>query len=495
MPDSQGAPSRPKTATLSRHWNLAVLAAAGFATAIGTTATSEAVAHPKAEAAPAIPVGSGAPGGASPKGDEDTGEAEGHDDRGNHDKESKGNHGKGGHGDRSDHDEFSGHHYGEATRYVECDPNDLVAVLADLNSERGGEVVLAKDCTYTLTSNLDGNGLPEITQPISIRGNGATIQRAANADQFRLFEVGTGGDLKLRHLTLTRGTTAPGEDGAAVNVHASGRLDLDHVTITRNSVDNPENNEDAGGIYNEGVTTIRNSTLSKNTGQDAPALLSFGGKVEITGSKITGNVSDPTGYAALYNELGTLTIKKSLVSYNYAYTGGGLYNYSGTSRVEQSVFEYNHGDYGAGIGHGEGTLTVRDSTVAYNTAISGGGGGLHLGDSAALENTKIYGNVATDSDGGGAYVSTGDDAPVVFRDSKIHDNQAPGNGFSGGGIYVDSGTVNLTDTKVTGNISDEPAGGVHNLGTVTTNGKVRIVDNVPTNCQATGTNTVPNCFG
>ncbi|WP_338677649.1 right-handed parallel beta-helix repeat-containing protein [Streptomyces sp. SCSIO 30461] len=480
---------RSVTAVLSRHWKLAVLAAAGFATVAATT-TFAAVSH-RETAAGARQATAPVDGKGLPAGGGDSG-GKGGEGKGDHGKGGKGGHDKGGKGDDKKHGHKYGRHGDRDGTHVECDPNALVAALVGLNAKRGGELVLAKDCLYTLTANQDDNGLPEITQPITIHGNGATIQRAANGDDFRIFDVGVGGDLKLSHLTITRGKLGNGE-GGGIRVAAAGRLDLDHVTLDRNSTD--LGNSDGGAVYNEGITTIRHSTLNKNTSEDGAAVYNQEGKLEITDSKITGNINDPNdGYAALFNDGGTIKVKKSLLSYNYGYFGGALYNASGVSEVEKSALTYNFAYYGGGI-YTDDPLYVRDSTIAYNTASTDGGGGLNLNDAAVIDNTKIYGNAVTDFYGGGVYVATNDANPVVFRNSKIHDNQAPGNGYSGGGIYIGNGTVNLTDTKVTGNISDDEAGGVHNEGTVTTNGKVRIIDNVPTNCQATGTNPVPNCFG
>ncbi|MFD5424872.1 right-handed parallel beta-helix repeat-containing protein [Streptomyces sp. NPDC127084] len=473
-------------AVLSRHWKSAVLTAAGFATVVATTTivTATDSEEPAPQAATALADGKGAEGGAARgKGDEGKGGSDGADG------------GKGG-DDKSGHDKYAHHDDPEAT-HVECDPNSLISALVDLNSDTGGVLVLAKDCTYTLTANEGGNGLPEITQPITIHGNGAVIQRAANADNFRFFEIAAGGDLKLRHLTLTRGKAAPDESGGALYVHASGRLDLDCVTVTRNTVDNATaNDEDGAGIYTEGVVTIHNSTLSKNVSDDGPAVFNVGGKLEIYKSRITGNVSDiEDGFAAIYNQDGSVKISRSLIDHNHAYEGGGVYS-SGTTEVEDSGVLYNRSSWGGGIYQEFGTLSVRGSTVAYNTASENNGGGLHLADSATIEGSRIHANVATASNGGGVFTNLADDETVSIRDTAITGNQAPGNESSGGGIYVgEDDRIRLTDVKVTGNISDLEAGGVHNLGTVTTAGKVRIIDNVPTNCEALGTNPVPNCFG
>ncbi|MFD7614362.1 hypothetical protein [Streptomyces sp. NPDC059828] len=486
--------SRAKTAALSRHWKVAVLAAAGFATMVGGGGTAVAAYTDSAEAKPAAAAkddeqsdsrSTGSLGGkgrgSGAKGDEDKGrDSDGH-DRAKWD----------GHDDDHGHGSREGNH--EKTRSVECDPDDLILAITEADDATGpGRLELAKKCTYTLTAHLDGNGLPAITQPITIIGNGATITRAANADDFRIFEVEAGGDLRLRNLTVTRGK-ADEDDGGAVNVRPAGRLDLENVTLENNTVSDVSSYE-GGGVYNEGITAIRDSTLDTNFGTEGAAVSSYYGKADISRTKITGNVSD--GYAAIVNEYGTTRISESYLSYNYGFYGGALDNYGGVTEVEKSALTYNVGYYGGGIYNQYGSLYLRQSTVKANTATDGGGGGLNLTTSAVIEDSKIVDNTATNSNGGGLSIELDDDElGVAIRDSKITGNQAPGNDANGGGIFVDvNSLVTLTDSKVTGNISDEPAGGVHNDGTVVANGKVKIIDNVPTNCDGS-TNPVPNCFG
>ncbi|MGW7370099.1 hypothetical protein ACWGI8_43435 [Streptomyces sp. NPDC054841] len=403
----------------------------------------------------------------------------------------KGSGGQDGYGD----DQGSGSYEGEDGKVtdVECDPDHLISAIVQANELEGpSHLRLAEKCTYTLTATEDGNGLPKITQPITIDGNDATIARAANATQFRIFEVGSGGDLKLRNLTITRGKTND-DDGGGINVNAAGRLDLDSVTLENNTVSDLEN-YDGGAIYNEGITTVRDSTLDKNSAEDGSTIYNSYGKLEITNTKVTGSISDnDDGYAAIYNDGGTTKIKKSYLAYNYGYSGGALYNSSGVSEVEKSTIAHNYAYYGGGIYSGD-SLYVRDSTIKNNTAVDGGGGGINAYDFAVIEDSKITDNAATLSNGGGIYVDAFNE--VAIRDSKVAGNRAPGNGFSGGGIFTNIfSTLTLTDSKVKDNTSDEPAGGIENRGTVVTKGKVKIIDNVPTNCDSPTSNPVPSCFG
>lgn len=81
----------------------------------------------------------------------------------------------------------------DRTRQVPCDSDKLIQAITFANNDDGGVLELAKGCTYTLTRNQDGNGLPVITQPITLKGEHTTIGREATADYFRILNVGAAG--------------------------------------------------------------------------------------------------------------------------------------------------------------------------------------------------------------------------------------------------------------------------------------------------------------
>ncbi|MFE0270737.1 hypothetical protein ACFWZY_01145 [Streptomyces sp. NPDC058992] len=514
----------------------AVAAAAGFAAVVGTTTIAAAVQagadETNARAAVAEDKADGdEEKGYAPEGDEGGGRDAGDDGSGGRDAggEVSGEHekadgegyggrdaGDDGSGGRDAGGEVSGEHEkadgdqekadGEGTgrhgeRNVECDPNDLIAAIVDLNQNSGGSLRLAKQCTYTLTANQDGNGLPEIIQPISIHGNGSTIQRAANTDQFRFFQVGAGGDLKLSHLFLTRGKSAPDENGGAILVDPAGRLHLEMVALDRNTVDSidDEDGDDGGAVYNAGITNVVKSTFEGNSADEGSAIYNGNGKLKVDSAKFYRNIGDD---GAIENVGGTSTIVNSDIRYNI---GGGVESDGGVTEVEKSVIAFNTDDgTGGGIDHEAGGLHVRGTHIHDNTAATNGGG-LQVDDETVIEDSEITGNTAlggndfVDGRGGGIDILPDQEVEaeveVAIRNTKIAGNQVPGDGGRGGGIFVNQfGRLVLTDSKVTKNISDEPAGGVDNEGTVVTHGKVRIIDNVPTNCEGS-TNPVPNCFG
>ena len=89
---------------------------------------------------------------------------------------------------------------------------DFAAVNA-ANGAGGGTINLDAGCTYTLTTADNGeNGLPVVTQRVTVNGKGATI---TGSDEVRIFEVdGPEGVLKLTKVTLTHGSAGDSTAGS-----------------------------------------------------------------------------------------------------------------------------------------------------------------------------------------------------------------------------------------------------------------------------------------
>src|SRR5262245_545446 len=82
------------------------------------------------------------------------------------------------------------------------DTASLVAAIQSANANADEDTIdLACDATYTLVAANNGsNGLPIVTSRIVLNGNRATIIRSATAPDFRIVEVGNGGDLVLNQV-------------------------------------------------------------------------------------------------------------------------------------------------------------------------------------------------------------------------------------------------------------------------------------------------------
>lgn len=381
---------------------------------------------------------------------------------------------------------------------VPCDSDALIAAITAANAAGGGRLSLAEKCRYTLTINLDGNGLPEILAPIKIRGNGATIVRAANAEAFRIVTVGIEGDLELRDLRIKGGQSEG--DGGGIFVEAGGRLRLDHVTMADNISTGDDG--DGGGIANEGQSTIVHSTITQNiSANDGGGVHNDGnGSVTIKKSVIAKNQAGDTG-GGVENDGAAIKIAYSVVHGNNAVDdGGGVYTCAGVTTISRTVVSDNHaGDTSGGVGHEVGVSGhMTDVTIRRNTAGTTGGGIAVEGDGSTVTvaDSKIVENNAVAGAGGGVWIEDDDSGnEVTIRRTTISRNQATSAGATGGGIYNGTNTtMALNNTRVIDNLANTAPGGIDNRGTITVAGKVVIVGNRPTNC-AGSPNPVPTCAG
>jgi len=251
-------------------------------------------------------------------------------------------------------------------------------------------IVLPTGSTQSLTAvdniTLGPTGLPLITSTVTIRGRNSTIQRESNAPEFRILAVDSSGDLTLHSTTVSGGRSTayyPNHlDGGGV--YNSGILTLTNSTVSGNDVG--FFGGDGGGVFNSGTLTLRNSTVSGN-GASGGGGIANSGTSTLTHSTVSGNdtfVGTPggmlSGSGGGIANTGTLTVSNSTVSSNSTglYGGGGLIN---------------------GVGFGSpppGTpipiLTLSNSTVSGNTAIDGGGVRNQGGGTLTLARTLISGN-------------------------------------------------------------------------------------------------------
>ncbi len=425
-------------------------------------------------------------------GDRGTQEAGKHDDKAKYDEKAKSSDkGKGGekgqHGEKGKRDDRGKGSEKKPTGIpVPCDADALIAAITLANARGGAVLDLANDCTYLLTFDIDGAGLPMIVTPITLNGGKhTTIERAAAVDEFRILTVDVGGDLTLNKLTITGGQTDD-EDGGGILVNAGGALTTHHTTITRNIASGGLNS--GGGIANFGTTQINHSAVVRNTASFQGGGIYSTCLLEIVKSHIDNNTSDDNG-GGIFSTNSTATIKGGSISGNQASNGGGILLFSSIGTVIGSRIAGNTGGQGGGIrADSVSHLTMRKVELADNTATVIGGSlfvsGTGEGESfATIEHSVIRNNVASTS--GGGIFNLGQ---TVLRHTKVVGNQAD----LDGGIY-NEGTTSLFTTKVVENIATTDGGGIYNdNGTVNLNtatGTI-VIKNRPNNCV-----NVPGCAG
>lgn len=256
--------------------------------------------------------------------------------------------------------------------------NDDAATYPDCTSGNGADTISLGGKTYMLhtanNSTVSGaNGLPVITSPITIEGNGSAITRAEDAPAFRLFEVTSSGVLTLTDMTVTGGFLSEelGEVFGAGIFNNGGAVTLINSTVRDN-----ESVYFGGGICNlHGTLTLLRSTVSGNTTEDDGA--------------------------GIFNEGGTVTLIASTINHNHANDGegGGIFNeIDSTITLLNSTISGNQADGGGGGISTDGLLIVRNSTIAYNsTAETGGGIRTRITASTTLERSIIAGNRASEA--------------------------------------------------------------------------------------------------
>jgi hypothetical protein len=278
----------------------------------------------------------------------------------------------------------------------------LIDKINDANGMPGVHTINLGPGIYTLQAVDNGdifneNGLPVITSSIRIQASAddppTVIERDPNAPAFRIFEVSVGGELSLEGVTVQRG--------------GSGL-------------------EEGGAIFNRGVTSLRDSTITDSMGD----------------------------FGAISN-IGTLNVFRSIIADNGAqHAAGGILNDTGGKvLIENSTIARNLSDGAGGILN-LGSLVVRNSAIIFNrnSQTQEGGGIVNFGGFVEIVNSTIANNVAT-SDGGGVW--NGGSGVVSITNSTIRENRVP-SFASGGGIANDVGTVRIQNTIIAGNTGGGP---------------------------------------
>jgi hypothetical protein len=328
--------------------------------------------------------------------------------------------------------------------------NDAVTH-ADCAAGNGPDtIVLLEKANTRLRDTYDNTygptGLPLITSPITIEGNGAKISGQGNP--FRLLAVSTSGDLTLQNVNLTRGSSFNG-----AGVFNNGTLTIQNSTISRNRGD---------GVSNHGSLTIQDSTISGNDG----AGVSNGGLVYTANNT---NSQSPFktgpfcfssfyyGIYCFYNYSGALTIQNnSTISKN---SGGGISNKSGTITIADSTISGNKGFFGGGAFNSGGSfdyygnyipasdLSIANSTISKNSAQRGAG--IFNRGTFTIENSVISDNRASD-DGGGIFNASNYNGPagdLSLLDTTISENRARD---AGGGLF-NEGSLTLSNSIISNN--------------------------------------------
>ncbi|RIV39907.1 hypothetical protein [Micromonospora radicis] len=402
---------------------------------------------------------------------------------------------------------------------VPCDSDKLIQAIIFANENHGGVLELAKGCTYTLTrSDEFGNGLPVIEENLVLKGHDTKIVRAATADNFRILNVGRGGNLTAKGLTIKGGQTrelaAAGDTPEAVWSRFSNSVEAtkvaqagkDYMPVLQakpkgaalkaaqapgevSVLAQPEPNDGAGVLVQPGGTAQFEEThiVANQAGGVGGGLANFG-KASLYHTTVADNTAFFYG-GGIFNA-GVLQVRESRVTNNDAIIGGGGISNGaafifrqdidgGTTLIEKTEITSNEVlGFGGGYLDIEGNSTIKAAKITDNTAVLAGGGVTAAGDSSIeLKHVEVASN-STVGVGGGIALAFGAIANV--DDSKVVSNKA---GFFGGGVFTVFSEATFRNSEISGNRAVGPlgvGGGIFNVIARTDLDKTKVAHNFAT---------------
>ena len=355
-------------------------------------------------------------------------------------------------------------------------------------SKGGGSVTVDEKITYIASramiidnSNFE---VPSLTA-LDVTINGFDIQNtAAVADSYD----GHGGAIySIGHLAFKNGDittfTAAGAGGALYV--SGGDLNVDNVTITGTNVDSTGANVFTSG-GSGGAIYVASGSIINSRG------------LEITGTRANGH----GGAIYVNNAVQTFSLTDSSISDAHAEAGsGGAIYYTGQSMTLTSVNIYSNSassDAAGGSGGGlyaniSGTITITGSTFGGETTVSEQtvslgntasnlGGGLYVNSGSLNINGSTIQNNTASVHGGGMF-TLGSNVTIAANGTTL--SQITGNTatLNGGGIYNQSGSLTISGTMIggtdstAGNTAGGSGGGIYNSNGAVTLSKMTMANN------------------
>jgi hypothetical protein len=195
--------------------------------------------------------------------------------------------------------------------------------------------------TISLTAAL---GPLNIGKDLTIAGSGANLIAVSGQRATGDFTIAAGVNATLFDLAIDNG-----QAGIGAGIFNNGILTVQDSTLSGSLATNSPGG--GGGIYNHsgGTLTVLDSTIS-NTATQGGAI-SNSGTATVRNSTLSGNSGGSYG-GAIYNHSGaTLTVQNStVVGNNVSVYGGGIFNHGGTLNLANTIIAGNSAAHDPDIG-------------------------------------------------------------------------------------------------------------------------------------------------
>lgn len=312
----------------------------------------------------------------------------------------------------------------------------------------GQDTVNIPSGSYSLAltgGDEDGNqtGDLDISSAVILQGApvGSSIIDGNASD--RVIHILATGDAELHRLTIRNGRTEDAMDftfdapGAGGGIYNQGVLTLVDSSVRNNvtgaggdDLDPGGNGGGGGGIYNAGTATVRRSTIIDN-------LTGPGGWAE--------SWPGDGGWGGGISNSGTLLVEDSVITNNTTGQSGATFIGPPTGGAR--------GGSGAGISS-FGSLTVRNTVVTNNDIRSGAGGGSGGGIYAAGSSQRIENSlIARNGAGEGPEFGDGSGSGLYFNSSgTISNSTVTDNDDGTSAVACSGGALNIEHSTIVGNL-------------------------------------------
>jgi len=233
--------------------------------------------------------------------------------------------------------------------------------------------VFAATPPATVPSIVLGSSLPGLSGQINIAGPAASTAPAVSS-----VTVSGGGSSTV---------------GSIFTVNSGAQVSFLGLTIANGNTTGP-----GGGISNNGVLTVTNSSFNDNSaGGNAGGAINNAGTLVVSASSFIGNSasSDGSGIGGAIDNNGTLTVDDSTFSANSSNNGGAICNEDGIAAISDSTFSANS----SGSAGGGAIFVFGGAVTATNNIFVGNSGRVGAGvanaATANLSDNVFFNNVDT----------------------------------------------------------------------------------------------------
>lgn len=298
---------------------------------------------------------------------------------------------------------------------------------------------------------------------------------------------GTGAKLILNDGTSVKDNTAPTGGGingnAAIEMHNAtisgnkatsnngGGIELfsdkdgtGSFKMTSGTIENNTAASEGGGFHGPNFTMTGGTIQKNNAGTVAGGVLVNGtGACSMSGGTITNNTSTYGAGGLWVDDNTPFTMGGGTISNNTAGgDGGGIYNDNGNITLSGGSVTGNKANVNAGNGGGicnsgtglvslKGTVSVNNNTAYLGGGIAGDSDG--ASDSLQISEKAVISQNTAKFSGGGIYYESG---VVELNGGTIKENTAK----FGGGAYIYGGTYSMDDGKISENTVSAKGGGL-----------------------------------